>query len=703
MAVLKWGLQQSVSASGLTGQADPVTAPLSDGGYVVIWDDNRYTGVDAELDVIRGQRYGADGAAVGSSFVVSTTNIGLQRSPSVATLSNGSFVVVWEDVSATGGDTSGLAVRGRLYDAAGTPQGDHFVMTTTTTGNQNEPSVAALDNGGFVVTWTDASGSDGDASGTQIRAQVFDAAGAPDGTEFRVNEIVTGDQLQSTVTRLDGGGFAVAWTDDSQTSPDTTDWAVRVAKFDAFGNQVGIQRLVNTTYGYDEGTASIAGLDNGGFVVAWSADHNNNPDNPAGQEVYFQTYDVTGAAVGSNVKVNGLEDFVYDRSSNYARQPSVVGLKDGGFLIAWNDFGGTPNEADCVRAIQYSETGVRLTEFPLVVNTTTVGSQGDPHLSLLSDGRVIAAFENVASVSAQLLDPRDGIVNGTDKGEHLYGNDVYNDVMWGVAGDDFLFGLFGNDMLDGGTGADTMNGGYGDDAYIVDNTGDVLLDPGGVDTAWSSVSRTLGYGVEHLALTGAAAIRGTGNASANRITGNDAVNVLTGLGGNDTLRGNGSNDQNFGGAGNDSLYGGLGNDKLLGDAGNDILKGDAGNDILIGGANKDTMTGGAGLDDFDFDKVTEIGIGGTRDRITDLVHVQDDIDLSTIDAKAGVSGNNSFKFIGAQAFHNVTGELHYFRINATGTANDKTIVEGDINGDGRADFQIELTGLKTLSAGDFIL
>ena len=48
----------------------------------------------------------------------------------------------------------------------------------------------------------------------------------------------------------------------------------------------------------------------------------------------------------------------------------------------------------------------------------------------------------------------------------------------------------------------------------------------------------------------------------------------------------------------------------------------------------------------------------------------------------------------------MTGE----RVNyPAGTANDKTIIYGDINGDARADFQIELTGLKTITASDFIL
>jgi hypothetical protein len=32
-----------------------------------------------------------------------------------------------------------------------------------------------------------------------------------------------------------------------------------------------------------------------------------------------------------------------------------------------------------------------------------------------------------------------------------------------------------------------------------------------------------------------------------------------------------------------------------------------------------------------------------------------------------------------------------------------TLVEGDVNGDGKADFQIELSGLHTLTGADFIL
>ncbi len=111
------------------------------------------------------------------------------------------------------------------------------------------------------------------------------------------------------------------------------------------------------------------------------------------------------------------------------------------------------------------------------------------------------------------------------------------------------------------------------------------------------------------------------------------------------------------------------------------------------------MTGNAQRDIFDFNLVGETGkTPFTRDVIKDFTHFQgDDIDLSTIDAKAGPL-NQAFSFIGQAAFSGVKGQLHY---KFEGPA--KTIVEGDIDGNKVADFQIELTGHKVLVGGDFIL
>ncbi|OYT88680.1 MAG: hypothetical protein CFE43_21255, partial [Burkholderiales bacterium PBB3] len=150
-----------------------------------------------------------------------------------------------------------------------------------------------------------------------------------------------------------------------------------------------------------------------------------------------------------------------------------------------------------------------------------------------------------------------------------------NDTLVGGGGNDTLYGGAGDDRLIGGTGADTMNGGTGSNTYVVDNVGDVIVDakkadpvaPAQVQSAMpsqrtvqsfaaadattaatpvlrveASISYTLGDNLDHLTLTGAEAINGTGNALGNSISGNSAHNVLTGAAGNDNLRGSGGND-----------------------------------------------------------------------------------------------------------------------------------------------------------------
>jgi Ca2+-binding RTX toxin-like protein len=173
------------------------------------------------------------------------------------------------------------------------------------------------------------------------------------------------------------------------------------------------------------------------------------------------------------------------------------------------------------------------------------------------------------------------------------------------------------------------------------------------------------------------------------ISGGDGDDSISGLDGNDTLSG---------AAGADSLSGGVADDKLSGGWGNDTLSGDAGNDTLVGGAGADRLIGGAGADTFVFSAAADMASGSLVDTIADFTHAQGDrIDLSNVDANTLPSGNQNFTFIGTQSFHGVAGELHY-AVTASGVT-----VSGDVDGNGAADFSIDVAGVTILAGGDFIL
>ncbi len=194
---------------------------------------------------------------------------------------------------------------------------------------------------------------------------------------------------------------------------------------------------------------------------------------------------------------------------------------------------------------------------------------------------------------------------------------------------------------------------------------------------------------------------GSGN---DRVTGKGGADLFGGGAGDDTLSGGAGNDQLLGGAGLDKLFGGDGADTLDGGLGSDRLSGDAGNDILIGGAGRDILIGGPGNDRFVFKPGD---FGGAKAASADVIsgwNTGDRIDLARIDADtrnvAAAAGDQTFVFIGSAAFNTADshiGELR-FEVSAAGIT-----VYGDQNGDGVADFALQVNGVSSLAASDFVL
>ena len=113
--------------------------------------------------------FDAGGATVGGELLVNTATTGDQGTPEITALANGGFVVTWSDsslgVGGATGDSSDRAVKAQVFDADGTTVGSEILVNTATAGGQFVPEITALSNGGFVVTWEDFSLGVGGATG----------------------------------------------------------------------------------------------------------------------------------------------------------------------------------------------------------------------------------------------------------------------------------------------------------------------------------------------------------------------------------------------------------------------------------------------------------------------------------------------------------------------------------------------------------
>ena len=165
-----------------------------------------------------------------------------------------------------------------------------------------------------------------------------------------------------------------------------------------------------------------------------------------------------------------------------------------------------------------------------------------------------------------------------------------------------------------------------------------------------------------------------------------------------TFKGTADSDQMLGEDDNDKMFGKSGDDTLFGRGGKDKIDGDKGDDTIVGGAGADLLTGGVGHDTFKFTSALDsLKKASLRDVILDFKHGADKVDLTDIDAMAGGTVNDAFKWIGTKAFHHNEGELRYEK------AGGKVVAYADINGDGKADFSIAFDGLSKLAKGDFDL
>ncbi len=361
--LVKLGDEFQVNTYTNSEQNYPAVTALSDGGFVVTWHSN---GQDGSEKGIFGQRHDSRGNPVGEEFQVNTYTNNFQAYPSVAALPKGGFVVTWHS---NGQDGSDYGIFGQRYNSRGNRAGNEFRVNTKTIGYQAFPSVNALADSGFVVTWTSR-----DNSTHSFFGQRYDSNGNPVGDEFQVDPDANGyGWWGPKVATLSDGEFVVTW---SSKNADGSNYDVYGQRYNSSGDPIGEKFQVNTYTSDRQNWSSVTALANSGFIVTWQSDGQDG----SSDGVFGQRYDNSGKRVGEEFQVNTY-------TNSWQMEPSATALSDGGFIVTWQS-NGQDGSSYGVFGQRYDSNGKQVGE-EFQINTYIDSSQRTPSVAALPEGFVV--------------------------------------------------------------------------------------------------------------------------------------------------------------------------------------------------------------------------------------------------------------------------------------------------------------------------
>jgi hypothetical protein len=372
--------KQRVNVQGTNDQENPHVALLRGGGAVFVWQ-----GGSKESQRIYARFLSSSNTFLTTNdLLVNTFTNNAQINPVVATLTNGNVVVVWSSFDEAG-SSSMQDVYGRIFSPTGQPITGEFLINQFTAYNQRTPTVAALSNGGFVVAWVSEQQRAVAAPSSSLRtpsqmvypsvdiyARLYNGSGVAQSDEFLVNTNSNPCANPAMAVGSDGG-FMVTWDEHDMTSVFGNSLDVYARSF-ASANPIGGGTVVRVnSYLYGDQYAPRISVLGTNYLVVWTSLGQDG----SREGVYGQFLSGAGSKVGSEFRVN---------TTTVSSQIEPVVVSDGvsRFLAIWSSFTGLQYGFD-LYAQRYSSSEAVLSAmdapfvyapFTLSTNETTVTNKG---------------------------------------------------------------------------------------------------------------------------------------------------------------------------------------------------------------------------------------------------------------------------------------------------------------------------------------
>jgi hypothetical protein len=311
-------------------QCTPAIATLTNGNVVVVWSSFDQATSNSLYDVY-GEMFATNGTRIGTNFLINVFTTYNQRSPAVAALPNGGFVVAWvsEQERSTapdwGTNTTDLTAYGMgsallasvdVYERLYTISGSNAVASTSEilvdqgVNPCAAPDIATAADGSYMVTWC-ANNVTNSNNGWDIYERSFTNANG--GPIYLVNSYTYGDQYNPRISVI-GDDYLIAWTSLGQDGSREGVYGQYMQEGDS---PVGNEFLVNTTTVGQQMEPAVASDGFQQFLVVWTS-FTFSPDS---FDLFAQRYVNSGAVLEPMAAPFVWAPFV---ASNGAYQPELV-------------------------------------------------------------------------------------------------------------------------------------------------------------------------------------------------------------------------------------------------------------------------------------------------------------------------------------------------------------------------------------------
>ena len=241
-------------------QQDAAVAALTNGTAIVVWASRGQDNSDG-LYGVYGQLLTTNGTKIGGEFLVNQTTPYSQRTPAVAALANGNFVVAWVSELQNAGRS--VDIYARLFGPTGSALSGEFKVNTTTNVCAN-PAVVGAADGSFLIAWSEKNLKNLQ-NNWDVFARAYSSIGSP-GNVVGVNTQLYGDQFAPKLA-ANGSDYMAVWTSMGQ---DGSQQGVFGQFLHEDATHNGTEFQVNTTYLFQQYQPSIACDGNGRFLAVWS-------------------------------------------------------------------------------------------------------------------------------------------------------------------------------------------------------------------------------------------------------------------------------------------------------------------------------------------------------------------------------------------------------------------------------------------------